>query len=107
MRHIGKKLALEAIRFLDEAILLLQCFLLGHITNGTDDMRHLIEQQGPQTDIHGKFCAILAPPGELQPGSHGTSEWGREIALPMSNMGFSKAVGEEDFEPLTQEFRTC
>jgi len=69
-------------------------------------MEHPIEQQRPQADFHGKLHTILTTPEELKPNSHGTSEWGREIALPMSNMGFSKTLREENFELLSQEFLT-
>src|SRR5437660_12915769 len=69
-------------------------------------MGHIIEQQRPQANIHGKFRAILAPPGELQPGSHGTREWGSEIVLPMGNMDLVKALREENFKLLSQQFLT-
>ena len=81
--------------------------LYGHISNGADDVEHAIKKQGVEADLDWKFIAIPAPPHELQSHAHWPGERSGEIALPVGGVGCVKALREEQFEQLPQQFGAC
>src|SRR5438874_10910911 len=87
---------------------LLEMFMLGdalcgHISNSSNNMQYIIEQQGVQADLRRKFRAILAPPDEFQPYSHRSSVREGEIQLSAVDVLNKMALQDNYFKMLRNQ----
>src|SRR5271155_183024 len=78
----------------------------GNVADHCQYQRLIPKMQGTQHDIDRKLASILAPPIEIESGSHGARAGLLRIVISVLRMAGAKALGQEKFNWLAKQFLT-
>ena len=115
MRHVGEELALEAVGLLHAPVLLLQLFVLaakllaqaalvGDVADRSAHQDALAGLERAETDLDGKFTAVLAPAIEIEARAHRTHARLVEEGVALGGVAGAKTVGDEHLHLVAQKF---
>jgi hypothetical protein len=79
-------------------------FPVGHVADGGRDDDPLVHLQGRQGDLGRELTPVPAPPGQVEPGSHGTGGGVGEVAPAVAGVELLDRVGDEDLDELADQF---
>ena len=85
-----------------------QCFFclfaLRDITHYSDHAAALLRLDRTQHDVHGKFCAVLSPPVQLESDTHRPHSWLKHVVRPMLCVLHLETGRYEHLDPLANQF---
>ena len=81
-----------------------QGFAGGDVADEGDPEEAVVGFDGAEAHFDGKFGAVTAPSGEIEADSHGAGTRPVEIVVALAGVSASLGVGQEHFDPRTEQF---